>query len=157
MRISFNVYTSYLLNLSCQAAGNTAVVNGQAVDLGELARATPACQQLSGAGMRHIAGSDARRCQGLDDHALAHHRHSLAHVGDDAEVLGDEDQGGARVAPHLHQQVQHFGLRATRWDLARLPVPLNPPKPSISLEIEHWWPGAESNHRHASEAPNALI
>ena len=34
----------------------------------------------------------------LDDLAGVHHRHPVAHLGDHAEVMGDQDHGGVRLA-----------------------------------------------------------
>ena len=46
----------------------------------------------------------------LDDLARVHHRDPVAHLGDDAEVVGDEDDGRARLALEAPHQVQDLRL-----------------------------------------------
>jgi hypothetical protein len=46
----------------------------------------------------------------LDDAAGVHDGHPLAGFGDDAEVVGDEDDGGAHVRAQGAQQVKDLGL-----------------------------------------------
>ncbi len=48
--------------------------------------------------------------RGLDDIARVHHVDPLGHAGDDAEVVGDEDQCRAGVRRQAPQQLEHLGL-----------------------------------------------
>src|SRR5215470_8989658 len=47
---------------------------------------------------------------GLDQAARVHHRDLVAHLGDDAEVVRDEDQGQVVRALQIAQQIQVLGL-----------------------------------------------
>ena len=46
----------------------------------------------------------------LDDAAGIHHRHALAHVGDQAEIVADHQDGGALGGAELGHQVDDLGL-----------------------------------------------
>ena len=46
----------------------------------------------------------------LDDPAGVHHRQRVAHLGDDAEVVGDEDQRHAGLLLDVLEQVEILGL-----------------------------------------------
>src|SRR5262245_10987381 len=46
----------------------------------------------------------------LDDLAGIHHGHPVAHPGHDAEVVGDEDEGHARLALDVLEEIQILGL-----------------------------------------------
>jgi hypothetical protein len=46
----------------------------------------------------------------LDDAALAHDGHHVAHVPHDGEVVADEEVGDAEVALEIHEQVQDLAL-----------------------------------------------
>ena len=46
----------------------------------------------------------------LDDLAGVHHRHPVAHLGHDAEVVGDQDHRGVRLALERPHEVEDLGL-----------------------------------------------
>ena len=46
----------------------------------------------------------------LDDAARVHHVHGVAHAGDDAEVVGDQHQGGVAVGDQLREQLEDLRL-----------------------------------------------
>ena len=46
----------------------------------------------------------------LDDLAGVHHEHALRDFGDDAEVVGDQDQRHAALALQAQQQGEHLRL-----------------------------------------------
>ena len=46
----------------------------------------------------------------LDDAAGIHHGDAVAQLRDNAQVVGDEDDGGAMIAPHLPQKMQDLSL-----------------------------------------------
>ena len=58
----------------------------------------------------HRPGDEIRRGQALHDTSTLHDRQPVAHMGDDAEVVADHDEGELVVAPDLFQQVQDLGL-----------------------------------------------
>jgi hypothetical protein len=47
---------------------------------------------------------------GLHEHAGVHHVDALAHAGDDAEVVRDQDQGRVPLGDELAEQVEDLGL-----------------------------------------------
>ena len=63
---------------------------------------------------RPCTGAAARRTAGrlghLDDPAEVHHRHHVAHVPHDDEVVGDQQVGEALAAPQVLQQAQDLRL-----------------------------------------------
>ena len=46
----------------------------------------------------------------LDDGAAVHDGDAVGHLGDDAEIVGDEQQRQAVLGPQLAQQIQHLRL-----------------------------------------------
>jgi hypothetical protein len=46
----------------------------------------------------------------LDNPAGIHHGHPVRHLGDDAQVMGDQDDGGAGLCPQHPQQVEDLSL-----------------------------------------------
>ena len=46
----------------------------------------------------------------LDDLAGVHDRHAVAHLGDDAQVVGDEHDRGAGLVAQVAHQVEDLGL-----------------------------------------------
>ena len=46
----------------------------------------------------------------LDDPPRVHHGHAIGRAGDDAEIVGDEQQGEPERVLHLAQQVENLGL-----------------------------------------------
>ena len=46
----------------------------------------------------------------LDDAPGVHDRHPVGHLGHDAQVVGDEDDGHAQVGPELEHEVEDLGL-----------------------------------------------
>ncbi len=57
-------------------------------------------QELAGVGVPG-SGEDLPRVADLDDLAGVHHRHPVASLGDDAQVVGDQQQGGAVVGAQV--------------------------------------------------------
>jgi hypothetical protein len=59
----------------------------------------------------------------LADLASVHHRHSVAHLGDDAEIVGDEYQCDATLLLDVLQDFEVLGLdrdiEVGRWSSAR--------------------------------------
>src|SRR6266852_5156855 len=55
-------------------------------------------------------GKDIHGGAGLDDAARIHHHHALAHPGHDAQVVRDQDRGGAELPVDLAQQVEDLRL-----------------------------------------------
>jgi len=47
---------------------------------------------------------------GLDEHAAVHHIHPLAHAGDDAEVVGDQDEAHPAFLLKIGQKLHDLGL-----------------------------------------------
>ena len=61
--------------------------------------------------VRVLRLAEQRRDVGLlDDLAGVHDRHPVAHLGDDAEVVGDEDDRGAGLVAQVAHQVEDLGL-----------------------------------------------
>ena len=46
----------------------------------------------------------------LDDASGIHHRHTIRHLGDDAQVVRDQDDAGVTGAAHLPHQIEDLGL-----------------------------------------------
>ena len=66
-------------------------------------------EQRLGVGMvRRV--EDLRHRSRLDDPSGIHHRELVAHLGDDAEIVGDEDQREAVLALQVAQQVEVLRL-----------------------------------------------
>ena len=55
-------------------------------------------------------GEQGVRIGELDDLADIHHRHPVADLAHDAEVVGDEEIAEAELRLQAHQQVDHLGL-----------------------------------------------
>ena len=55
-------------------------------------------------------GEDRARGAGLHDPAVAHHRDPVAQVGDDAEVVGDDQHAHVELRLQVTEQVEHLGL-----------------------------------------------
>ena len=68
-----------------------------------------AARSSSGVGMARPA--EQRRGGGLlDDAPGIHHHHLVAHLGNHAEIVGDEQQGHAQLALEAAQEIQDLGL-----------------------------------------------
>ena len=65
--------------------------------------------QLAGVGVLGVVVDLGGRA-GLDDLARVHHHHPVGHLGDDAEVVGDQHQPEAHLLLQLPEQLQHLGL-----------------------------------------------
>ena len=74
-----------------------------------LAAARQAAQQRNRIGMARIVEHDVRR-PFLDQHAGIEHADPVAHVGDDGEVVADEQDRGRQFLPQLRDQVEHLGF-----------------------------------------------
>ena len=46
-----------------------------------------------------------------DDAPAIHHMHEVAELSDDADIVADENQGGASIAPKLVEQLENLRLR----------------------------------------------
>ena len=55
-------------------------------------------------------GQDLAAGPGLDDQPAAHDRHPVAQLGDDGQVVADEQDGHADGLAQLTEQVEHLGL-----------------------------------------------
>ena len=66
-------------------------------------------QQPLGIGMRRVAEDLAHRAC-LDHTAQIHHRHLVGGLGDDAQIVGDEDDAHAELVHQVLHQVDHLGL-----------------------------------------------
>ena len=55
-------------------------------------------------------GEELLRRGGLDDLALEHHGDAIGEVGDDAHVVGDQDDRGAVLVAQVAQQLEDLGL-----------------------------------------------
>ena len=60
--------------------------------------------------MLGVAGDLLGRA-GLDDAAAVHDGDAVAHVADDAHVVGDEQEGEAELVLKPHHQVEHLGAQ----------------------------------------------
>ena len=67
-------------------------------------RAATACRDAAG------VLEDDRTGAGLDDAAVLHHRHAIAQVGDDPEVVRDDQHAHVRSLLQLAEQVEDLGL-----------------------------------------------
>ena len=66
-------------------------------------------EQRLGVGMLGRAEQVAHRAH-FHDPARIHHGHAVAHLGDDAEIVRDEDQRHAGLLLDVHEQVEILGL-----------------------------------------------
>jgi len=55
-------------------------------------------------------GGKFSRCQPFNDGTATHHGKPPAHMGDDAKIMADHDEGQVPVAADLFQKVENFGL-----------------------------------------------
>ena len=66
-------------------------------------------KEAAGIGMRH-AREDIVGPPGFDDAAGIHDRDAVGHLGDDAEIVGDQHQRGTGVFDQFVQQVENLRL-----------------------------------------------
>jgi hypothetical protein len=81
---------------------------GYVVQLGG-AQGDDRAKQLLRVGVGRV-GEELARIAGLDDLARVHHRDPVAGLGDDAEVVGDQQQRGVEVAPQVGEDGEDLGL-----------------------------------------------
>ena len=65
--------------------------------------------ELPGVGVLGVVVNLSRGAR-LDDLASVHHHHSVGHLGDDAEIVSDEDEAEAHLVLQLLEELQDLGL-----------------------------------------------